>query len=69
MNKIGEKFALNQSETAALFGVSIGTFRKMRMEIGFPNPVFLNKRPLWLTDDLRTWAKSRMSGKRDVEAA
>lgn len=41
-----------------IFGITRATFNKWKKSKGFPEELYLTKRPLWKRDEILSWADS-----------
>ncbi len=61
MRIVADEIYFNQSESCALIGVSLSTFRTLKADPDFPPCVVLLKRPMWRASDIKAWCKRRLN--------
>lgn len=55
---LDENVFLNTLQIMRIFGITRGTFNKWKRSEGFPEELYLTKRPLWIKEDILKRAKS-----------
>lgn len=55
---LNENIFLNTIQIMKIFGITRATFNKWKKSKGFPEELYLTKRPLWKRDEILSWADS-----------
>ena len=55
---INENIFLNSNQIMKIFGITRSTLDKWKKTKGFPEELYLTKRPIWKKEEILNWAES-----------